>query len=81
MGHAAFHLDTQVRDVGELEGIVGERKKGFGKILADLGVDDIKGSRKLDITDVIPAQVDVHQSGDAVIIFGILIELDTLHQR
>ena len=37
--------------------------------------------RELDIADMIAAQVDMHQAGDLVVIFGVLVELDTLNQR
>ena len=81
MGHAAFNFYTQVGNIRELDRVVRIGRDGLAQIQADLGVDHIEGSRELNVMDVIPAQIDVHQAGDRVGFTGVFIELDALHQR
>jgi len=80
MGHAAHYGHVQVRDVRELHRVVGVGKNGLGEVFADLGVYDVDCGRKLDVANVIAAQVDVHQAGNPVSVGGIAVELDALHQ-
>ena len=81
VGHAARDGHIQFGDIAELVGVVGEGINGFGQVLAHLGIDDIEGGGELNITDVITAQVDVHQAGDAVAVLGILIKMNPLDER
>ena len=80
MRHAPLDLDAHLGDVGELEGIVGLGEDGIGKILADLVLIDIEGGGEVDITDMVTAQVDVHEPWDEIHFPGLLVELDALHQ-
>ena len=36
---------------------------------------------ELDVADVVAAQVDVHQAGDAVALRGVPVVVDALHER
>ena len=81
VGHAAHDRHVQLGHVGELVRIVRVRKDGLGKIEPDFGVNDINGRAEFDIADVIPAQVDMHQAGNAVGFSGIAVKMNTLHQR
>ncbi len=79
MGHAARDLDTHMGHVRELIGVVGIGKNGFGKVFADLGGDHVESGHELDIAHVVAAQVDVHQTGHAVGVFGVFVKLDALN--
>ena len=70
-----------VRHIAKFVGVVGVGKDGFAQVLAHFGIHHIEGSGELDIPHMISTQVDVHQAGDLVIILGIFVELDALHQR
>jgi hypothetical protein len=80
MGHAAGDFDPGQRDITELIGIVGRGIDGFGKVFADLVLIDIDSGHKLDIINMIAAQVDMHEPGDGIGIPGIAVVIDSLDQ-
>ena len=81
MGHTPFNLDTGWRYIIEIKGVVGWRNDCLCQILADLIFINIEGGDEVDITYVIAAEIDVHQSGDEFNILCFLIEMNALHQR
>ena len=54
---------------------------GLGNVLADLLAVDVEGGNQLDITDVIPAELHVHQAGDALVRGCVLVVLESLDKR
>ena len=80
MGHATLDFDSHMRHIRELDRVVRKRRDGLAQIQANFGIDYIEGSRKFNVMNVIPAQVDMHQAGDSIGFTGVFIELDALHQ-
>ena len=64
---------TPVRDLGELDRVVGVRPDRLGEVDADLALDVERGD-ELDVADVVAAEVDVHQARDELIV-GVLVVL------
>ena len=50
--------------VAELEGVVLPLPDRLGQVLADLVGVDVECGRELDVTDVVAAEVHVHEPGD-----------------
>ncbi len=80
MGHPAGNLDVQPRHIRKLDRVVRLGEYRFAQVLADLCIDNVKRSGKLDIANMITAQVDVHQSRHNFIVLGVLVKLHTLNQ-
>jgi hypothetical protein len=74
-------LDARLRHVGELDRVVRVGPHRVGEILADLALDDVERGRELDVTDVIPAEVHVHQAGHELVVVCVLVVLAALEQR
>ena len=53
---------VELRHVGELDRVVLARPDRLGQVLADLVGVDVEGRRELDVTDVVAAEVDVHET-------------------
>src|SRR5690606_23485739 len=53
---------------------------GLGEVLADLVGVDVERCGELDVTDVVAAQVDVHQTRDVLLGGGIAVVLDPLDE-
>ena len=51
--------------VGELDGVVLAGEDGLADVEADLGGVDVEGGDDLDVADVVAAEHDVHEAGDA----------------
>jgi len=81
MGHTADNRYVLLGNVAEFVGIVGVRENSLREVFADLGVDHVDGRGEFYIIDVISAEVDMHQTGDAVGVFGVLVELHALNER
>jgi hypothetical protein len=79
--HAALHLHTELRHVGELDGVVLARPDRLGQVLADLVRVDVEGGRELDVAHVVAAQVHVHEARHALGRVRILVVLHALHER
>ncbi len=80
MRHAPVDLDSQLRDVGELGGAVATAPNGLRQVLAHLGLVDIDGTGELDVGDVIPAEVHVHEAGNELIRLGVAVEMHALDE-
>ena len=80
MGHAAVDLDPHVGNFGELDRVVLTRPDRLGEVLADLLGVDVEGGDELDVANVVAAEIDVHQAGDARIGIGVLVVLDALDE-
>ena len=63
-----------------LIGVVRFGKNCFRQILAHFGFIDIEGGGEFDVTDVITAQIDVHQPGHGFPFLGILVKFNSLDQ-
>ena len=64
VGHPAFDAHTQGRNVRKLHGIVGLGKDGFREVSTNFIDIDVKGGHKIDVPNMVAAQIDVHQAGD-----------------
>ena len=78
--HAAVHVDAEVLDLLEDVRVVRLRVDRFGQVLADLVLVDVERRHELDVADVIPAEIDVHQARDEVGRLGVLVVVAALHQ-
>ena len=80
VGHAAVDVDPEVRDVREAVRVVRLDTDRLGEVLADLVLVDVEGRDELDVTDVVSAEVDVHEAGDEVAVLGIGVVVAALDQ-
>ena len=71
----SLHEHTELRDVRELDRVVDAREDRLAEVETDL-----VGGNELDITDVVAAELDVHQTGDALGRVGVAVVLDALDQ-
>ena len=62
---AALHGDAGRRHVADLDGVVLAGDDRVREVLADLLGVDVEGGDELDVADVVVAELDVHQTGDA----------------
>src|ERR1700682_3978326 len=81
MRHAALDFDTKLRDVRELDRVVGPGPDRLGKVEPNLLLVHVERSDELDVADVIPAQLDVHQAGNEVLGRSIAVVVDALYER
>src|SRR6185312_8188230 len=72
---------AQPRNFGEADGAVRGRDDRVGEIRPDLRRGDIEGGGELDVADVITAEPDVHEAGNALAVGDGAVELDALHKR
>ena len=77
----ALHGDAEVRHVAELDGVVLPGEDRLAGVDAHLVGVDIERRHELDVADVVAAELDVHQTGHALVRVGVLVELDALEQR
>ena len=54
---------------------------GLAEVQPDLGRVDVEGRHELDVTDVVAAEGDVHQTRHGVARIGVAVVLDALDQR
>ena len=81
MSHTAHNRHVQVGNIAKLDGVIRLGKNRFTQIFPDLGGIDINAERKLDVTNVIPAKIDMHQTRNTGVLRGVLVILHTLHER
>ena len=81
VGHAAHNRSVELRDIGELIGVIRFGEDRLTKILADFCGVDINSQGELDITNMISAEACVHDPRDEGVVCGILVELDSLYER
>ena len=80
MGHAALHRDTHLRHITELDRIVWLGIDRLAQVLADFICVNVDGGRKLDVGNVIPAQIDMHQTRYKCVIGGIAVVMYSLNK-
>src|SRR5437870_1260239 len=80
MRHAARHLHAGARHVGEAVGVVRRGVDRLGQVFADLVAVDVECRDEVDVADVIPAQVDVHDPWDPVAWLRVAVVMDALHE-
>ena len=80
-GVAALHGDAGRRHVADLDGVVLAGVDGVGEVAADLLRVDVERGHELHVADVVVAELDVHEPGDAALRVGVLVVLDALDQR
>ena len=81
MRHAALHRDARVRHLGEVDRVVLAADDGLREVLADLLGVDVEGRHELDVADVVAAEVDVHEARDELVVRGVAVVVDALHER
>ena len=81
MGHAALHRDARVRHLGEVDRVVLAADDGLREVFPDLLGVDVEGRHELDVADVVAAEVDVHEPGDELVVRGVAVVVDALHER
>ena len=77
---AALHEHAEFGDLGELDRVVDAREDRLAEVEADLLGVDVERGDELDVADVVAAELDVHQPGDALVRVGVAVELDALHE-
>src|SRR4051794_36554093 len=81
MGHPTMDLDAELlRQLGELDRVVGVGPDRLAEVLAHLRLVDVEGARELDVADVVAAEVDVHEPRDAFLGVRVAIVVDALHE-
>ena len=80
MRHAAHNWSIKVGNFGEFISIVGFGENGFREILANFVYVYIDPHGELDISDVIVAKLCMHDTGNGLVYFCILVELNALHK-
>ncbi len=79
MGHAPLDGHAEMRHVRKLIGVVRFFEDRLAEVFAHLVNIDVERGGKLDVTDMVTAEVDVHQARNEGIRIGILIVLNALH--
>ncbi len=78
--HAPRHAHPEIRHVAELVGVVRLREDGLGDVPPHLVLVDVDRGRELDVTDVVTAEIDVHESRHERIGRRVLVVLHSLHK-
>src|SRR5437667_5138103 len=81
MSWAAPDFDPGRTHCGEAFGVVGRCRDGIREVSTDLSLGDVEGSDKLDITDMVAAEAEMHDPGDSTVAGRVPIEFDALDQR
>jgi hypothetical protein len=82
VGHAALDLDAEIGHLGvELQRVVLAGEDRLVQRFADLVSVDVKRGRELDVSDVVAAQVDMHQAGHRLGWIGVPVVVDALDKR
>ena len=75
-----MHRDPKVADLGKTNGVVLAGPDGLGDVVAHLGGVHIEGGDDLDVSDVVPAQLHVHEPRHLVPRFSAAVVLEALHE-
>jgi hypothetical protein len=70
-----------VGHLGEADRVVDVGEQRLRRVEADLGGVDVERRHQLDVTDVVAAQLHVHQAGDPVGRIRVLVVGEALHER
>ena len=81
VGRATQHLHTQIRHVRELDGVVLGGSDRLGQVLAHLQRIDVERGDEFDVTHAVATEIVVHQAGNLILVLGVLVILNALHQR
>ena len=77
---AALHLDLELADVGELDGVVLPGGDRLAEVEPDLGRVDVERGDEVDVAHVVAAEHDVHEAGDVFRRVGVAVVLDALDE-
>ena len=80
-GGPALDGDPHLADVGEADGVVQPGVDGLAEVGADLGLVHVERGDGDDVADVVPTEIDVHQTGDGLLGLGVAVVRDALDQR
>ena len=80
VGVAPLDRDAGGRHVADADGVVLAGSDGLGEVTPDLLAVDVEGGDELDVGDVVVAELNVHQPGDALRRVGVAVVLDSLNQ-
>ena len=72
--------DAGRRHVGDLDRVVLRGVDGLGEVLADLQVDDVERRDELHVTDVVVAELDVHEPRNGARGVGVPVVLHALDE-
>ena len=81
MRHTAIHLRIEFGNVCEAIRIVWGCIDGLTDIFTYFILVNIKGDRELDIVDVVPTKVDVHQARHEILWLRLTVVVDALYKR
>ena len=79
-GRPALHGHAGRRDLRDLDGVVLARVDGLGEVGADLLGVHVERGDNLHVADVVRAEPDMHEAGNAGAVVGVLVILQSLHQ-
>ena len=77
---AALHLDLELADVGELDGVVLPGRDRLAEVEPDLGGVDVERGDEVDVADVVAAEHDVHEARHVLVGVGVAVVLDALDE-
>ena len=78
---AALHGHVGGRNVGDLDRVVLRREDRLGQVEADLLGVHVERCHELHVTNVVLAELHMHEAGHGVVLVGVEIVLHTLDQR
>jgi hypothetical protein len=79
--HAALHRDAGVRHLAEVDRVVLAAHDRLREVLADLLGVHVEGRHELDVAHVVAAEVDVHEARHELVVGGVAVVVDALHER
>ena len=75
------HLHAQIRHVREFDGVVLGGSNRLGQVLADLQRIHVERGDEFDVAYAVSAEIVMHQAGNLILVLGVLVILNALHQR
>ena len=80
MGHPTRYLDTEIGNLGELNRVVRFRENRLSEIQSDFGAIDVEGRHKLNVVNVVAAEIYVHQSRNEILRRCVSVKLNALNK-
>ena len=77
---ASLHLDLELADVGELDGVVLAGGDRLAEVEPDLGGVDVERGDEVDVAHVVVAEDDVHEARHVLGGVGVAVVLDALDE-